>query len=83
MLPMPTVSMWPSRAMILSPSPMKPMTLPSPSTLTSSKPSFSISALMTATTSPSSQLSLGLEIMARRKAVIWGRYASAASLIFW
>ncbi len=58
-LPMPTVSMWESMAMIFSPSPMKPMTLPRPSTLTSSKPSFSISALMQATTSPSSQDSLG------------------------
>ena len=53
--------------MILSPSPIQPMTLPRPSISTLSKPSFSISALMQATTSFSSQLSLGWEIMARRK----------------
>ena len=67
--------------MILSPSPIQPMTLPRPSTSTLSKPSFSISALMQATTSPSSQDSEGWEIIARRKAVMSGPYAAAALLI--
>ena len=52
--------------MIFSPSPIQPMTLPRPSTSTLSKPTFSISALMQATTSFSSQLSLGWEIISRR-----------------
>ena len=60
---------------------MKPITLPRPSTSTWSKPSFSISALMQATTSPSSQDSLGCEIMARRKATMSLLYLLAASLI--
>ena len=66
MFPMPTVSMWESMAMIFSPWPIQPMTLPRPSISTLSKPSFSISALMHITTSFSSQLSLGWEIMSRR-----------------
>ena len=48
-----------SMAMIFSPVPIQPMTLPKPSISTLSKPSFSISALMHMTTSFSSQLSLG------------------------
>ena len=68
--------------MILSPLPIQPMTLPRPSTSTSSKPSFSISALMQATTSFSSQLSLGWEIMARRNALRSLRQPSAADRIF-
>ena len=46
---------------------VQPMTLPRPSISTLSKPSFSISALMHMTTSFSSQLSLGWEIISRRK----------------
>ena len=63
---MPTVSMWESMAMIFSPSPIQPMTLPRPSISTLSKFSFFISASMHLTTPSSSQLSLGMAIMARR-----------------
>ena len=59
-----------SIAMILSPSPIQPIIFPRPSISTLSNPSFSISARIHSTTSFSSQLSLGWEIIARRNAII-------------
>ena len=70
LFPIPTVSMCPSKQIRVFPDPMNPITLPCGSTLTSSKPTFSISFLMVSTCFASSADSPGFFTIALKKALM-------------